>query len=591
MWLPKCPATLIDNTIDQHTLFVVQAWHELLSPTTSDSYQAKTLDLPLLLQDLLHVAHVASEDDRWMSYLPMLAAELERARLGEQRLLTSHPKLSFAIENVEHDARQKKDVLGLIDKLALAISLYGDPADRLLADAIEMAPASTTGKKLPRGALMTRLSSLATHVQYRGCGEDSSALINETMLAQTPADVIQTVTAVLRTKEAVWKCALAVSGKASEVVSTANAASFRPHGIGDYVGMGKEADTWVRLYKKHTQIVLDVTAQSSRHAAVIAMNKLSAVLDVHNLYVNSPTFLVHDKVLTYPKVGQPQIIRVTPSDHFGLLPRTGHRALAKKRIRTIGSRLDGRLANALESHRLAISATDPRTAIINLWTALETLCGSSGPASIGARVATKISPIMAWRRVNRIATHLALEIHATRNFENTWVDTNILPRSKPHKISVDDVLSALTGPEDNAKIVGIFSMVGDSPLLRHRIFESWKLFHDPTEICSALQRCKETVEWQIFRIYRSRNLLVHRGEPSHLNWRILQNAQYYVSTALGRVMHDLSEFENWSVDTSLHSHAQHYRYLTKALANNPKSLTHFDFLSDHSDCGDELIWP
>lgn len=72
MRFPKFPAALIDDSIDQRSLFVVQAWYELLNPTTPDSYQAQTLDLPLLLQDMQHVAHVAAEDEFWLSYLLML---------------------------------------------------------------------------------------------------------------------------------------------------------------------------------------------------------------------------------------------------------------------------------------------------------------------------------------------------------------------------------------------------------------------------------------------------------------------------------------------------------------------------------------
>lgn len=591
MWLPKFPATLVDNSIDQHSLFIVQAWHELLNPTTPDSYQAKTLNLPLLLHDMRHVAHVATDDERWLSYLPMLADELSHVAHGEERLLLADPRLAFAIEDVKQTARARRDLPALLDKLDLALAFMGDPASRLIADAIQLAPAAGSGKKLQREALVARLSSLATHMQYNGCGDESFAMLDEALLAKTPAEVIAALTSPLQRSTCLWTCILAVSGKRSEVVSTATAADFRPGEARDFAGQGKDAQAWKRLYKDFPQIVVEVEARSARNAAIVAMSRLSAALDVHNLYVNAPTFLVFDKVLAFSVQDPAQIVRVTPSDHFGLRPRGEHRALAKGRIRNIGVRLDGRLANALESHRLAVSASDPRTAIINLWTAMEALCGHTGPASIGNRVATKIAPIIAWRRWDRIATHLALEIHTTRSFVNTWVDQRIFPRSKPYKMSADDVLSALTGPRSNPAVEGLFYMVGFSPLLRHRIHEAWKVFHEPAAVRRGLKTCKDRIEWQIYRIYRSRNLLVHRGESSHLNWRILQNAQYYVSTALGRVMHDMTAHPGWTVDTSLQHHAQHFGYLLDALEKKSVPLRHRDLLSDRSECPDLKVWP
>lgn len=91
MWLPEFPATLLDTTIDRGSLFILQVWHELLLPTSPDSFQCRTLDLPLLLEDLLHVASVATHDSRWQSHLTMLGAELGLLMEEEERLLQADP--------------------------------------------------------------------------------------------------------------------------------------------------------------------------------------------------------------------------------------------------------------------------------------------------------------------------------------------------------------------------------------------------------------------------------------------------------------------------------------------------------------------
>ena len=61
MWLPDWVPQV---SLQPITLLTAQAWHELLSPQTPDTFQARVLDLPMLLQELAEVAVLSSEDER-----------------------------------------------------------------------------------------------------------------------------------------------------------------------------------------------------------------------------------------------------------------------------------------------------------------------------------------------------------------------------------------------------------------------------------------------------------------------------------------------------------------------------------------------
>ena len=69
------------------TLFAAQAWHELLSPQSPDTFQARALDLPTLLEEVTEVANLSSEDERWRAHLPMVADELHECRQTDSPLL------------------------------------------------------------------------------------------------------------------------------------------------------------------------------------------------------------------------------------------------------------------------------------------------------------------------------------------------------------------------------------------------------------------------------------------------------------------------------------------------------------------------
>src|SRR5690606_33823903 len=140
-----------------------------------------------------------------------------------------------------------------------------------------------------------------------------------------------------------------------------------------------------------------IAALSARAAAEMQMQTLSEILNLHNLYTNSGLFRVNPEVLVVDG-GNISIVQVKPSSHFGLEPRERARELTREKLQKVGGRLRGRLANALDSHAIALAAGDPRTAIVNLWTALEAISGASDNEAIGRRVASAISPLIAWRR-------------------------------------------------------------------------------------------------------------------------------------------------------------------------------------------------
>ncbi|MBD5030054.1 hypothetical protein QT562_21195 [Xanthomonas citri pv. citri] len=589
MWLPEFPATLFDPTVNRDSLFVVQVWHELLLPTSPDSFQCRTLDLSLLLEDLLHVASVAALDARWQAHLEMLATELELLMQHEERLLQGDRKLKYSLERVLSSCRRANNQeASLRQSIEIAISSFGDAPRRFAKDAEALA----SRPKIPKSALVSRLSTLATQVQYRGCRDESIEAIGEDLLQLAPSKVIDRLVAPLLSHKQEWTCFLAVSGKLGDIASTIGAASLRLREGPDINGIKQEAAPWLKLYSKQTHVVVSVVAASATVDARLAAGTLSALMDVHNLYRNSPTFQVHDKILVKRPGPEAQIIRIAPSVHFGLLPRSKHRYLARDRVKSLGSRLEGRLSSALECHRLAVAAQDPRAAIIDLWTALETLSGPAGPAAIGERVAKKIAPLVSWRRIDRVVTYFALEIHSFRQFIGLPIDKALFPTSTENKFAIDEVLAALCGPENNPKILALLAMAGDSsPILRHRLYEAWKELHDPESTARRLEQSKLRIEWQIYRIYRARNLLVHRGEQSHLNWRLLQNAQFYVSITLGRVLHDLSLHRDWSIDTSLEGHLQHFKFLSEGLRSFATALTHGHLLGEKSRDRDRVLWP
>jgi hypothetical protein len=585
MWLPDWTP---ESPIPRLTLFAAQAWHELLSPQTPDTFQARVLDLPTLLQELADVAALSSEDERWAAYLPMIGEELQDTQQVEALYLARDARLRAAIEaiagNIVADSKTPKVVY---ERAQIALTLFGPTEQRWKDHAQELANSGTHEKAL----FLHRLSTLATHVLARGLEEESLATICADACQSEPAAFIEVVTACISDQAREFHCVVALDGQRGDLAALIGGSQFSQVGKGHGIRHDPVSRDWHQSNDDRFFVSFLVRASSPRMAAERCLQELSTLLDVQNLYHNSAVFRAAARVLVYDSDDNPLVVEVSPEKHFGLFPRSQYRKLSRETYSFVGPRLDGRIANALECHALALRADNPKTAMINLWTALETITGSVGPKSIGQRVADRIAPLIAYRRVDKIATYLALSVHATVRRDGQGIDQKLLPASNINFIAPDDILQAVTGPENNDTIKYLFGRCSASPLLLNRLFSVWKEFHDPRALAASIARSKTRVEWQIARIYRARNLLVHRGEQSPYTWRLLRNAHYYVSSAISRVLHDLREQLKWTVDTSLIHQGQRYAYLHAQLLKREGEAVKFsDLLLQKTRTADSLVW-
>jgi hypothetical protein len=96
------------------TLFAAQAWHELLSPQSPDTFQARALDLPTLLEEVNEVANLSSEDERWRAHLPMMADELHECRQVEHSYLSTDLRLRASIDDVIGTIRGGQETVRVI---------------------------------------------------------------------------------------------------------------------------------------------------------------------------------------------------------------------------------------------------------------------------------------------------------------------------------------------------------------------------------------------------------------------------------------------------------------------------------------------
>lgn len=182
---------------------------------------------------------------------------------------------------------------------------------------------------------------------------------------------------------------------------------------------------------------------------------------------------------------------------------------------------------AVSLHNTALDSKEATNQLLGLWTAVETL--------VGFRAGDE-------DKINVICDILGSILNRTyiySHIEQLYKDiVAVLGKS------VDDVFNNIEGEEKKviklAKILALkkeygslYEKLDEYPILQYRMdYFSNYIFKNSESVYNELKRHRRRIRWQIMRIYRNRNMIVHNGEHMPYLNIILGNLHYYVDSMM-----------------------------------------------------------
>ena len=89
------------------------------------------------------------------------------------------------------------------------------------------------------------------------------------------------------------------------------------------------------------------------------------------------------------------------------------------------------------------------------------------------------------------------------------------------------------------------------PLLTFRTYRLWdKTFGSPRVMAHKIETHKKHTEWQIRRIYRARNIIIHQGCCPTGARQLIQHLHTYYVNVIHNLIHDLETNPEWSIADS-----------------------------------------
>lgn len=189
-----------------------------------------------------------------------------------------------------------------------------------------------------------------------------------------------------------------------------------------------------------------------------------------------------------------------------------------------------RLMRVADLHGICVSHPISENQLVNIWTALETLIPSNLANSKILNIINSMLPFLMKAYVGRIIERFTYDILIWNN----WVAKKILKKvpSAAGASLVQRATDLLTIKENEEIRKELYVALRDFHLLRHRAFQLSEILSNPQKIEDLLSTHEKKVTWQLRRIYRTRNLIVHSGRfPTYLS-TLIENGHEYLDQVI-----------------------------------------------------------
>lgn len=582
MWFPDLNTAGIDET----TKFFLLAWEELFGKTTSTTYTPRQNDTLSLINELGILAEQGEKDERLAYHLVYVIDELQEFIKNDPVLGIKYPHFKYALQNL--DRKEKPTV---IRRLSAAIGAgLKDYENSVFEHFLETI---STVKSNEKDKILTATRLVATRAVQRGLISEECRLTDaQSMLLLSPQDAGEKLLEQIRQEDADWDCILCIEGGSySEIESLIYGTGFEklPASLKPF---GKDGTNFLENYKDFFKANSTVKAKNYIEAFQKAFSPLKRVLDVANFKHRSAPFKVLPSICL--RSGRDQRFFDLDVGAYSGIEAQNHATQSAVKMQRAGvlERLPDRIITTLEQHSVAHATTDPKVRFVNLWFALETLVRYNRHHAIIEEVVNNITPLIAHRRINKVIKYLAICLHNYGFCDSIPNSTGWFDKSDSKDIHRNELLLALTGKAGRPVLAELLKITASHSLLCNRLFTVYCFLNDSNKLIKELEKSYERTLWQIQRIYRARNVLVHTGGKVNLLSKLTMDLEHYYSVTMARILYDFEQNDNnWSIEKSFDSHKLMYEYFIDTLKDFPDKITVANALNRAANAlDDQPLW-
>lgn len=193
-----------------------------------------------------------------------------------------------------------------------------------------------------------------------------------------------------------------------------------------------------------------------------------------------------------------------------------------------------RFDRVADLHGICVSSDVVDNQLVTLWTSLETLIPSTAHGTKIVNVLNQMTPFLMKAYTQRLVQRFTHDLITWK----PWYVKRLLNKV-PGIEGTNTIYRAMAllavGSNDYLRSE-LYTELKDFQLLRYRAFQLNEILSSPPALKKVLESHKTKVQWQIRRIYRTRNMLVHSGKrPTYIH-TLVENAHDYFDQIMFDIM-------------------------------------------------------
>ena len=239
---------------------------------------------------------------------------------------------------------------------------------------------------------------------------------------------------------------------------------------------------------------------------------------------------------------------VNPLEHDDVAKAINHRVP----ILMANSRRDfPTIKKVVDLHNTAITINDYRSSFLCFWSIMEVICVRDKEKPKIKQIIDHATSIMKKDYFEDVLCGLceSVEKCIPSQANDIFSDIEGSPAEK--------VASIIFLPEYNEYREKLINSLSEFPVLRSRISQLKGMSSNPKKLLEEVERYGQRITWHMYRMYRTRNLIIHAGESPE-NLKLLgEHLHSYVDAILHEIflrmssMNNLRSIENALVEASL----------------------------------------
>lgn len=200
------------------------------------------------------------------------------------------------------------------------------------------------------------------------------------------------------------------------------------------------------------------------------------------------------------------------------------------------------LLSAIMFHSHSLDSYSEENQLLDLWAIFETIMNISNKHTTDRiqQVCIVLVPLLKRKYLYSLFDQLADDI---KNYSSIMF-ADIIGGKTERKEIVQQICAYTLLPEYESKRNSDLAHMATFPLLRERIEYYYSKLHTRHDAFLFVEKHAERVKWQIMRIYRNRNLIIHNGESMPYLSLLIENLHSYVDDFIAYAIHSIAKGNN-----------------------------------------------